>query len=334
MSAIYLTEPGCMVRVSSRQIIVTKGKETVLQMPMIKVDRILVFGNIQITAQAVNVLLDEGIEVSYLSPHGKFRGKIQPAESKNVFLRIAQYERALDDDFSTEMARTIVNAKVNNGKALITRYQRNYPEQNFDKELESIVSTLSKLEAQRDVAGIMGIEGTATATFFKAYGNMFHGNLRFEKRTRRPPKDPVNAVLSFGYTLLTNEFFSLATAHGLDPYIGFLHGLSYGRPSLPLDLVEEFRHPFIDRFTLSLFNNQILTADDFEPVENQGIYLKKEALKRYFEHYERRVRESFTLTNSETRTTFRDLFKRQVNRMAQKIMKYDQLEYEPFKILE
>lgn len=93
----------------------------------------------------------------------------------------------------------------------------------------------------------MGAEGIATATYFRAFGKMFRKGLQFEHRTRRPPKDPVNAVLSFGYTLLTNEMFSLVTAHGMDPYIGNLHGISYGRPSLALDLVEEFRHSFIDR---------------------------------------------------------------------------------------
>ena len=332
MGTIYLTEPGAVVRVSSRHIVVTKGKERLLQMPMIKVERILIFGNIQITAQAVNVLMDEGIEISYLSSNGRFRGKIQPAESKNVFLRIAQYERSLDEEFSASIARTIVEAKIHNGRALIKRYQRNYPEINFEDDLQSIENALIKLKTQKQVPGIMGIEGTATATYFKAFGKMFRGKLRFEKRTRRPPKDPVNAVLSFGYTLLTNEFFSLVTAHGLDPYIGFLHGLSYGRPSLPLDLVEEFRHPFIDRFTLSLFNNQVLTEDDFRVVENQGIYLKKPALKRYFEHYERRVRERFRLHEQAEESNFRQLFQRQVANITKKIMKYKDVEYKPFKI--
>ena len=330
MSAIYITEPGCMIRISSRHLIVTKGKERKLQMPLIKVERILLFGSSQITAPAVAALLDEGIEICYLSSNGRFRGKLQPAESKNVLLRVAQYERYLDEEFTVNLARTIVRGKVANGRALILRYQRNYPDIDFSGELKTIEQTLANLPSQKTVNSLMGSEGIATAVYFKAFGKMFRGDLRFETRSRRPPKDPVNAVLSFGYTMLTNEMFSLITAHGLDPYIGFLHGLSYGRPSLPLDLVEEFRHPFIDRFTLSLFNNGVLTESDFRPVENKGIYLNKDALQRYFEHYERRVKEKFNIGKSEEEKSYRDLFRLQVNKLSNTIMKGEK--YEPIKI--
>ena len=145
-----------------------------------------------------------------------------------------------------------------------------------------------------------------------------------------PPKDPVNSVLSFGYTMLTNEMYSLITAHGLDPYIGFLHGLSYGRPSLALDLVEEFRHPFIDRFTLSLFNNNIFCKDDFHAVENEGIYFTEEAVKRYFGHYERRIKEKFRLPHDDEDVDFRQLFKRQIVKAGQAILKNEK--YKPFRL--
>lgn len=280
----------------------------------------------------MGVLLDEGIEVGYLSSNGKYRGRIQAAESKNVLLRVAQYERFLDDAFQVELARTLVAGKINNGRALILRYQRNYPDTDFSAELLAIQTTLTNLASQQTVSSIMGSEGTSTAAYFRAYGKMFRKEFSFDKRTRRPPKDPVNAILSFGYTLLTNEIFSLVSAHGLDPYIGFLHGLSYGRPSLALDAVEEFRHPFIDRFTLSLFNNEVFTAEDFQPVENKGIYLTKPALKTYFEHYERRVREPFKLPNTDEDVNFRQLFKQQVHKLSSTILKKEP--YEPFRIYE
>jgi len=330
MSAIYVTEPGSQVRVSSRQVIVTKGKEQLLSMPLIKVERLLLFGPIQVTAQAVNILMDEGVDITYLSSKGRFRGKIQPAESKNVLVRVAQYERFLNEEFTVELARAFVSAKVSNGRALILRYQRNYPDMDFSAEIKSIENNLNKLEKQNSVATIMGMEGTSTATYFKAFGKMFRTEFRFDKRTRRPPKDPVNAVLSFGYTMLTNEVFSLISAHGLDPYIGFLHGLSYGRPSLALDLVEEFRHPFIDRFTLSLFNNNVFVKEDFHAVENEGIYFTEEAVKRYFGHYERRIKEVFKIENTEKEVTFRQLFKIQIQKLGQAILK--NIQYEPYKI--
>ena len=249
-----------------------------------------------------------------------------------LFFNNSKYERYLDDDFQAELARTLVQGKINNGRALILRYQRNYPDADFSSELQVIDTALSKLPAQKTVNSIMGSEGTATAAYFNAFGKMFRKEFRFDKRTRRPPKDPVNALLSFGYTLLTNEIFSMVSAHGLDPYIGYLHGLSYGRPSLALDVVEEFRHPFIDRFTLSLFNNEVFAADDFRPVENKGIYLTKPALKTYFEHYERRVREPFKLPNTDEEVNFRHLFKQQVQKLSRSILTKES--YEPFRIYE
>lgn len=330
MSSIYVTENGSVVRITSRQLVVTKDKDKLLQIPLIKVDRLLLFGNIQITSQAVGTLLDEGIEVCYLSSMGKFRGKLQPAESKNVLLRVAQYERFLDNDFQTKIARNIVEGKIKNGRALISRYQQNYPEVDFSKEMHTIDSTLNSLPNQDNVNKLMGAEGISTAAYFRAFGKMFRRELRFEKRTRRPPKDPVNAMLSFGYTMITNEIFSLITAHGMDPYIGFLHGLSYGRPSLALDLVEEFRHPFVDRFTLNLFNNTILTSEDFEPVENKGVYLTSDARKVFFAQYEKRIKEPITLQDQHEEKSFRQLFKDQVHKFSQTIL--TQVDYEPVRI--
>jgi CRISPR-associated protein Cas1 len=168
----------------------------------------------------------------------------------------------------------------------------------------------------------MGSEGIATAVYFKAYGRMFRKELRFETRTKRPPKDPVNALLSLGYTLLTNEILSLVIAGGLDPYLGFLHGVVYGRPSLALDVVEEFRHPLIDRFTLNLFNNELFTAADFRPVEGQGVYLTETALKNYLKLYEQRLREPAAVA-AEADMTYRDLLKTQVRAMAKSLSRGD-----------
>ena len=116
----------------------------------------------QVTAQAVNILMDEGVDITYLSSKGRFRGKIQPAESKNVLVRVAQYERFLNEEFTVELARAFVSAKVSNGRALILRYQRNYPDMDFSAEIKSIENNLNKLEKQNSVATIMGMEGTST----------------------------------------------------------------------------------------------------------------------------------------------------------------------------
>ncbi len=326
MNTIYVIEQGAVVRLSSKSLVITKERENILQAPLIKIDRLLLFGNIQLTTQAMNELLQEGIDVAFLTMNGKLRGRLVATESKNVFLRLAQYERHLDDAFPVNLARTIIKAKLRNQKAVILRYQRNHPEQQFPSELQVIEETLRKIDKQKTVHSLMGSEGIATANYFKAFGGMFRKELTFTERSRRPPKDPVNSILSFGYILLTNEILSLVIAHGLDPYIGFLHGEVYGRPSLALDLVEEFRHSVVDRMTLALFNNGILTEKDFQHTEDQGVRLTAEGLKTFFKHYEKRLRAP--LDAKKPTINLRAIMKRQVRNMAKTIQTLTP--YKPF----
>ncbi len=211
---------------------------------------------------------------------------------------------------------------------MILRYRRNHPELNFAKELELIEQTLDKLEQNQTVNSLMGAEGIAMAAYFRCFGQMFRKELTFTERTRRPPKDPVNAIISLGYTLITNEILGLVIAHGLDPYIGFLHGIVYGRPSLVLDLVGEFRQPLIDRLTLHLFNHNVLASDDFQPVEASGVYLTNAGLKKYFQFYEQRLKAPLKSDETKITVNLRSVMKQQVHRMAQSIQNREI--YKPF----
>ena len=305
-----------------------KGKQRIAHLIPFKIDQLLIFGRAQITTEALDLLLKEGVDVAFLTQNGRLRGRVVATESKNMLLRLAQYERHQDENFKVDLARTLVKAKIRNGRTIVRRYQINHPEQKFDDELSQIENILKKLDSQIAIKSLMGSEGTATATYFRAYGKMFRTEFTFKSRTRRPPKDPVNAVLSLGYTLLSNEILSLLIAHGFDPYIGFLHGIEYGRPSLALDLIEEFRHPLIDRFILNLFNNRVLSEKDFRPVENEGVYLTKEALNSFFKAYEKRMKEKFNYADKET--NFRTILKQQIQRLNKKIQ-FNQ-PYIPFKL--
>lgn len=179
---------------------------------------------------------------------------------------------------------------------------------------------LSHLEHKESVNSVMGVEGAAASIYFEAFGKMLRKELRFEKRQRRPPKDPVNALLSLGYTLIGNEMHSMVCAVGFDPYIGFFHGIDYGRPSLALDLIEPFRHAIIDRFTLYLVNNHILTEKDFEDKGEEGILLADDARKRYFAEYEKYMTKDTESNLSPAKKGFRDLFKIQAHNMHDVIL--------------
>jgi CRISPR-associated protein Cas1 len=323
---LYLTEQGSKLKKTSKRLVVEKDGKILLEVPEFKVDQILIFGNVQITTQALNFLLSSGIPTSLLSSYGKLRGKLMPVEGKNVHLRIIQVKRLEDEEFTLSLAKEIVRCKIKNQRSLLMRYSRNHPEMNFKEQASELKKLLDALEARTKVSTVMGIEGRASAVYFEAFGKMFRKELKFERREKRPPTDPINALLSLGYTLLINEASSALAAIGLDPYIGYLHGVEYGRPSLALDLAEQFRQPLIDTLTLSLINKGVLKASDFEEEKTAGVYLKEEARKVYFYHYEKKLQEQIQIHSSQS--SYRRLLHQEAHKLAKTIR--EKVPYKPY----
>lgn len=321
MTTLYLTEQGSVLKKTYRRLLIEKKGEKLLEVPEFKIDRILIFGNVQITTQAINFLLDRGIDTSFLSINGRLRGKLAAVESKNVYLRIAQYQKNQDENFKVKFAKIIIETKIKNAINLINRYARNHPEIDFSGYSKNLKKCLLSLKRKERVSTIIGVEGRSSAIYFESYGKMFRKELQFRKRSRRPPADPINSLLSLGYTLITNEIFSILSTVGFDPYIGYLHGIDYGRPSLTLDLVEEFRQPIIDKLTLQLINKKILNEKDFEKKDNKGFYLKENSRKKYFIHYEHLM--------TKTKNNFRKSFQIQAYKFANTILK--NIPYVPYK---
>lgn len=328
MATLYLTEQGSKLGKTSRRLVVEKDKQTLLEIPEFKVDRVLIYGNVQITTQAIAFLLGNGIETSFLTMQGRIKGRLTPIESKNILLRIKQYERYHDHSFRIKMGKSIVRAKIANSRTILMRFSRNHPEINLAKSKKRIEECMGKVENKDSVKSLMGIEGIVASVYFGAYGKMFRRGLQFEKRQKRPSRDPVNALLSFGYVLITNEMLSVLCSVGFEPYIGYLHGIDYGRPSLALDMIEEFRHPIIDRFTLYLVNNQILNENDFEDKEEEGLYLKDDAKKTYFVQFEKYMNREVESNITEEKKSYRTLLKLQAHKLMDTILKDDP--YEPY----
>ena len=330
MPTLYLLEQGAKLEKESKRLVVTKEGKILLEIPEFKIERVFIFGNIQITTPAMKFLLERGIETGLFTVYGRLIGKLSPVSSKNVLLRLSQFEKAKDEEFKLRMAKVIIEGKIKSTKVLLQRFARNHPEVDFKEAEESLNSCLGELPRKTKVSGVIGIEGRASAIYFEAFGKMFRKELKFERRTRRPPKDPVNSLLSLGYSLITNEMFSVLESMGFDPYVGYLHGIEYGRPSLALDLIEEFRHIVIDRLTLELVNKEILTSDDFEE-RGEGVYLKEKARKKYFLHYEKRMLTSFQSPFSgEGEVTYRKMFYQQAQRFSKTIK--EDIPYTPFSI--
>jgi CRISPR-associated protein Cas1 len=335
MPTLYLTEQGSSLRLDGQRLVVEKDDEALLSVPAVHVERVMVFGHAQVTTQAVGFLLESGIDVSYLTLTGKLKGRLVAAESKNVPLRVAQHGRARETAFCLSLAKAIVRGKIRNQRAVVMRYARNHPNAELDKSAADLGRLMERVDEQGSVSALMGVEGSASAVYFRVFGKMLQPEFPFTQRTRRPPRDPVNALLSFGYTLAGNELMAVTSAVGFDPYVGFFHGISYGRPSLPLDLLEEFRAPLVDRLTMAVINLNILEPEDFVnesigqlvnevnatqdsalSTQDSGVRFKSDALKRYLKEYEKALNTPFKHPVTGERTSFRRLFLLQAQALA------------------
>lgn len=208
----------------------------------------------------------------------------------------------------------MVAAKIESQAAVLRRYRENHPEALEPSEIDAVGTHAAAAAEATSLDALRGIEGTAAARHFSLLGRTVPPEVGFDGRNRRPPRDPLNALLSFGYVLVGNELQALLDAMGYDPYIGFYHQLDYGRPSLALDLLEEFRAPLVDRFSAKLLNLGALKPEDFTSSPQGGVYLSRVAQKRYFAAWEQELEAPFVL--GEAQTTFRQLFRRQAERLA------------------
>lgn len=314
MARLYLTEQQAILRKTGDRLIVEKDDEVLLEVPCLKLDAVLIYGNVQFTTQAAVELLEHGIELALFSTTGKLWGQLTPPKARNVLLRVRQYELERSEDFCLQFARAVVRGKIRSSVAVLKRFRANHPEALPMATVDAVEKALGRIDACSSLEMLRGVEGSAAAAYFRGFAAMVPRELAFDGRERRPPRDPVNSLLSFGYTLVGNELQSLLDGIGFDPYIGFYHRLDYGRPSLALDLLEEHRSALVDRFTSRLFNLGIITASDFTRTPEGGLYLNRDGKRRYFIEYEKFLNEPMSLEQGAV--TFRDLFRLQADRLS------------------
>jgi CRISPR-associated protein Cas1 len=307
---LYLVEQGSRLTRERRRLLITKDGETLARLAVIQVSQVIVFGNVEISTPAIKLLLDEGIEVVFLSLKGRFYGRLIGAESGHGSLRVAQVLRSQDPDFALATAQQMVRGKLHNTKVFLQRYARRLGQRSLEDAVAGVDSLLARVARTTAISSLSGVEGQATAIYFGVWKDLLQPPWRFEKRVRRPPVDPVNVLLSFGYTILSQNVLGAVLTVGLDPYVGFLHQLSYNRPSLALDLMEEFRPLIVDSVVLRCLNNQILKEEDFTYTEDEArpILLSPEGVKRFVRELEQRLTQEFKHPETGERITYRRLF--------------------------
>lgn len=258
----YVTSQGSRVEKEGRRIIV-HGKDFRHTLFASHLEQLVLFGNVTITAPAMFTLLKEGIDTVFLRADGRYMGRLACPEPLNAVLRKRQFDLCDDAAFRVRTGKAIVQAKILNQATLLARIKRARNRPAAGDAAEKLRLCAAEAERASSCAELRGVEGRAAALYFQHFRLGLIKDWGFERRVRRPPTDPVNCVLSFLYTMLANRCYAAVRTAGLDPQPGILHELSYGRDSLPLDLIEEFRTMLGDTLTLSLFNMNMLDWDDF-----------------------------------------------------------------------
>ncbi len=288
MTTLYLMEEHSFVGKKGRTLVVRQDRETNKSLPLERVTDVLCCGDVSWSGAALRELAEMGISVAYVGPHGEWVGRWEPSEPKTVPLRRAQFRAADDEGQRLAIARAIVAGKLRNSRALLLRARRDEMLEDCE-EIREIEILCRRAVGSANVEEARGLEGQAAACYFRAYGRIVsvHG-FEFRERVRRPPTDPVNALLSFGYALLQHVASTAVRSVGFDAHVGYLHYDRYGRESLSLDLMEEFRAPIVDALVAALIHKRMVQARDFEQ-EGTSCRLSKGARKEFIEQFERKL---------------------------------------------
>jgi CRISPR-associated protein Cas1 len=344
MATLYLTEAHATVRRDGETLIVqipedkqagSPARKT--RLPLMKVERVVVHGDVTLTGAVVRLLLERGIPVAFCSPFGRFEGSLNPPDSKNGLLRQAQHAASRDAATCMEIARSIVLGKLHNQRTLLQRTNRKRDEAAVAEAVAGIGETITWLhdhplpeEVSAARAVLMGQEGIAAQRYFQALRHLFSDDLGFTQRVRRPPTDPINAMLSYGYALLSAAVLSALQIVGFDPYTGFLHTAVYGRPALALDLMEEFRSPIVDSVVLRVVNTNAIQKDDFE-TEGTGVRLTPTGRRTFLEAFERRLNDEIQHPIFNYRASYRRSLELQARILVRRLQG-ESPHYQPFKV--
>lgn len=330
MATLYLLEQGTAVYKENLRFVIWIPDQPKREIPIREVQRILVFGNIQVSTQAINACLQEKILVLFLSLSGQYNGHLWNWESSHLGNELMQIEKRQDAVFQLQVCQAIVRGKLLNSKQLLLRLNRKRKVAEVTKTIMGITSDINALTSVNNIDSLRGYEGIGAARYFPALGKLIaNPAFSFSLRVRQPPTDPVNSLLSFGYTLLFNNVLTLIVAEGLSPYFGNFHYGEDKKPYLAFDLMEEFRSPIVDSFVLKLINQSVFKPADFERVASTGgVYLRNPGRRVFLEHFERRMNEDVSHPDLQSQVSYREVIQLQIRRYKRSLVQG--VAYEPF----
>jgi CRISP-associated protein Cas1 len=289
LSSIFVTDQGALLKKSGRRLIITKDKKIIHERHFSDVSRILLFGNIQLSTQLISSVLHEGIDVSFFSMFGKYKGKLVGQNSKNIYTKLSQLTYWNDKEFSLALAKETIAYKILGQQKVLMkrRHGINITDAPMAEGINKLHKYREEVIKQTELSNLRGVEGISSKTYFSCWDYILPEEFPFEKRSRRPALNEVNSVLNFSYTLLLNEITGILNSYGFDVLFGYYHSVKYGRISLTLDVMELFRPILIDQWVIQMFRERKITKNIFSTNEENGIRFTDEGIKLFLAQYQK-----------------------------------------------
>lgn len=317
LQTLFLTRHGSVLGKQQERFSIQIGDDDPVIIPALHVDQIMVFGNVQITTQAMRFCLERRVPIYLLNGNGRYYGSIDSFQTEPVKLHKQQFLLSDDEDFCLATAKEMIRCKISNSLLILRRHARHRELPVFEQAVSKLRGILSTMAAAPTLDQVRGYEGHAANVYFQAMASAIDPEWQFTKRVKRPPADPVNAMLSFGYTLLFYNVFSLLRLHGLNPHVGFLHPIRMGHPALVSDMVEEFRSIIVDSVVLNLVLNRRISPTDFTTKSDSRACLLKDSARRQFIHaLEKKMNARVTHPNSGLKLDYRRCIAHQTRHLA------------------
>jgi len=330
MGILYLNNEGTVVRKDGgRYLIESKSGE--LSIPIEQVSAVILISGTHLTEAVVTEMLKRGTSVTYLSSRGQYYGRLEPIQSIDADRQLKQARLLDNDEFCTTLTKEFISAKIHNSYVILKWFNRHHPDVIL-KNVDDIKILENKVVSSNEIESIRGFEGVAAKLYFEDLSRLCRPDFRFSGRSRQPPKDPFNSLLSYGYTLLMYEFYTLFSIHSLNPYFGFFHKTKRGHPALASDMMEEWRPVLIDSYVLHLANKNTFKPVDFETNHaDGGVYLNREQSKIFLKKYEERVLSQKTNDKGEA-FNYRNQMENQIRLIIRAIEEKDASIYKAYRI--
>ncbi len=322
MGTVYVTQEDAFLGKVDERLSVKHRRDRLLDVPLVKVNGVVLLGRATVSPAVVDELLDRNIPLSFLTRYGRYRGRLEPEVTRNIFVRRAQWDAAGETSKSIDAVRGFVRGKLKNYRSLLRRKQRENSDLTLTEAIAQLNHAIAALAKTQAIDRLRGYEGAGSAAYFGCFGQLVRGGgFTFTHRNRRPPLDPVNSLLSLGYALLRHDIQSALNLVGFDPYLGYLHTEHYGRPSLALDVMEEFRPLVVDAMVLAVTNKRLVTPEDFETEPLSGaVSLTSEGLKVFLRAYEEKKQSKFKHPVMGRKCTYQEAFEIQGRLLAKFLM--------------